>query len=106
TFPNPPLAPAEILSHVNRHMTSMVPDGMFATAIYSVYDSQARALRYANAGHPFPRCRREGVVLPLASAGGLPLGISWQERWEEHEFSLRARDAVVFFTDGLVEGMD
>jgi sigma-B regulation protein RsbU (phosphoserine phosphatase) len=106
TFPDSALSPSKVLSHVNRHMTAMVPDGMFATAIYAIYDAHARTLRYANAGHPIPQCRRQGRVVPLAPSGGYPLGVSANETWEEQEFQLQADDAVVFFTDGLVEGMN
>jgi sigma-B regulation protein RsbU (phosphoserine phosphatase) len=106
TFTGTPLAPGRILSHVNRHMTEMVPDGTFATAIYGVYDVRRRTLRYSNAGHPFPRCRRGGEILSLAQDGSLPLGLSAQEAWEEREFQLERDDALLFFTDGLTEGMN
>jgi phosphoserine phosphatase RsbU/P len=106
TFSDPPLPPGEILRQVNRHMTAMVPDGMFATAIYAVYDAHTRKLRYANAGHPSAQCRRDGQVVALAPSGGLPLGVSRDERWAETETTLEPNDAIVFFTDGLVEGMN
>jgi sigma-B regulation protein RsbU (phosphoserine phosphatase) len=106
TLPAASQSPGAVLSHVNRHMTAMVPDGMFATAIYAVYDSHSQTLRYANAGHPIPRCRRGGQIVPLPHTPGLPLGVSDMETWPEQEFQLERDDMLVFFTDGLVEGMN
>ena len=104
TFPAASHTPSEILSHVNRHMLSVVPEGMFATAIYGVYDAPTRTLRYANAGHPVPRCRRDGKVISLAPPDGLPLGVSPTESWDEQQFVLQPDDVLLLFTDGLVEG--
>ena len=106
TFPGTPLAPGQILAHVNRHMTKMVPDGTFATAIYAVYDLRTRTLRFANAGHPSPRCRRGDEIVRLTQDGSLPLGVAANETWEEREFQLQRDDTLLFFTDGLTEGMD
>lgn len=101
-----PLAPvAAVLRHVNDHLLTVAPEGMFATAFGGVYDPTARTLRYALAGHPPPRLRRgRRGVSGLERTGGLPLGVLPGGTWEEAELKLRPGDAVLLYTDGLLEG--
>ncbi len=74
-FPGPLMPPGRVLAHVNRHLLSVAPEGMFATAFYGVYDPQRRKLRYSIAGHPPPRLRRGPAVTELERTEGLPLGV-------------------------------
>ncbi len=76
--------------------------GSIATAFIGVIDPDARTMRYANAGHPYPMLRRDGRVITLESHG-LPLGLRDQGRAESVRASLRGAQALVLYTDGLVE---
>jgi sigma-B regulation protein RsbU (phosphoserine phosphatase) len=104
-YPGPPLPPAKILAHINRHLLAVAPEGMFATAFYGVYDARRRVLRYASAGHPPPRLRRRNnTVEELGGVRGLPLGVLDDESWPEHEVRLVPGDALLLYTDGILEG--
>lgn len=104
-FPGPPMPPFRVLSHLNRHLLALAPEGMFATAFYAVYDPHYRRLRYASAGHPPPRLRREpGGVRALEVVGGLPLGVHEEESWTEKTFTLVPGDVLLLHTDGILEG--
>jgi len=104
-FPGPPMPPVHVLSHVNRHLLAVAPEGMFATAIYAVYDPYYRRLRYASAGHPPPVLRRGRCGLrAIDDTAGLPLGIMDDDSWNEREITLVPGDALLFYTDGIVEG--
>ena len=103
--PGPPPAPRQVLGHINGHLLEVAPEGMFATAIYGVYDPPRRRLRYAVAGHPPPRLRRGSEpVRGLESAGGLPLAVLPEESWTERELELRPGDVLLLYTDGIIEG--
>ena len=104
-FPGPLLPPCRVLAHLNRHLLAMAPEGMFATAHYSVYDPHYRRLRYASAGHPPPRvrCCHGGIEVPDA-ASGLPLGILECETWTERTLTLTPGDVLLLHTDGILEG--
>src|SRR5260370_33400855 len=96
-----------VLAHLNRHLLKMAPEGMFATAFYGIYDPYRRNLRYAIAGHPPPRIRRgRSNVNGLEGTAGLPLGIGAEETWTEREVSLQPGDALLMYTDGIIEGVN
>jgi sigma-B regulation protein RsbU (phosphoserine phosphatase) len=105
--PRPPDAPEAVLAYLNQHLQKGVPEGMFATAFYGVYDPAGRRLRYACAGHPPPRLRRgRYTVAEVPVASGLPLGIFPEGTWAERELTLRPGDALLLYTDGFIEGLN
>jgi sigma-B regulation protein RsbU (phosphoserine phosphatase) len=79
---------------------------MFATGIYGVYDAPRRHLRYAVAGHPPPRLRRRAGVGPVEATGGLPLAVLPDQTFVEGELTLTPGDALLLYTDGLLEGVN
>jgi sigma-B regulation protein RsbU (phosphoserine phosphatase) len=104
-YPGPATPPAQVLAHVNRHLLSIAPEGMFATAFYGIYDPPRRRLHYAIAGHPPPRLRRgRSHVRAIEGTAGLPLGIEYEESWTEREVTLTPGDALLLYTDGIIEG--
>jgi sigma-B regulation protein RsbU (phosphoserine phosphatase) len=104
-FPGPPMPPTHVLTHINRHLLAMAPEGMFATAFYGVYDPYYRRLRYASAGHPPPRLRSgSSGVRDLVGTAGLPLGVVEDGGWTEHDATLAPGDTLLLYTDGILEG--
>jgi sigma-B regulation protein RsbU (phosphoserine phosphatase) len=104
-FPGPPMPAAHVLAHINRHLLAVAPEGMFATAFYGIYDPHYRRLRYASAGHPPPRWRRgRCCIRDVDGTTGLPLGVADQNSWTEREVTLIPGDALLLYTDGILEG--
>jgi phosphoserine phosphatase RsbU/P len=104
-FPGPVMPAAHVLSHINRHLLAMAPEGMFATAFYGIYDPYYRRLRYASAGHPSPLMRqRSGSVRELEGTAGMPLGVLEEESWVEREVTLMSGETLLLYTDGILEG--
>jgi len=104
-FPGPPMPPAHVLSHINRHLLAVAPEGMFATAFYGIYDPVYRRLRYASAGHPSPRLRNgAGRMREVDATTGLPLGVTDEDSWVEREILLVPGDVLLLYTDGILEG--
>jgi serine phosphatase RsbU (regulator of sigma subunit) len=80
--------------------------GMFVTGILGRLDLGTGHLRYVNAGHPAPLVMRHGRVVKELQRGRRPLfGLEARVSAvaEEH---LEPGDAVVLFTDGIVEARD
>ncbi|MBM4441337.1 MAG: PP2C family protein-serine/threonine phosphatase [Candidatus Rokubacteria bacterium] len=77
---------------------------MFVSAVLAVYEPLTGNLQYANAGHNPPRMRKAGrrEVMRLP-ATGVPLGMLEDMAYDEASVILETGDALLLYTDGLVE---
>jgi len=94
--------PAALLGWLNGvacHLT----DGIIGTAVCGLYDPATRALRWARAGHMPPVLVRDGVARELSLPEGILLGAEPEASYAEVTTSLRPGDALLLFTDGLIE---
>jgi serine phosphatase RsbU (regulator of sigma subunit) len=99
-------APGEVLRRVNA-LLSRLPDLDLVTMLYGVYDPAARELVWSNAGHPPPLVRHAGTVTALTDEGGMLLGVlPDHETYPQHRLPLAPGDAVLWYTDGLVDQRD
>ncbi|MEL7088384.1 MAG: PP2C family protein-serine/threonine phosphatase, partial [Planctomycetota bacterium] len=100
--------PCAMLGYINDRLAGRydVNTVMFVTAWYGVYDPKTKTLDYAAAGHPPPRVCRGGELRLLDRAGGLPLGISPNARYDTATFQLQPGDELVMFTDGIAEAFN
>ena len=107
THPGPPLPPGKLLEYINQHLSARYigVGSTFVTAVYGIYDSKQRHLKYACAGHNPPRLKRcqDGSLISLDQAGGLPLGIVDETTYDEADLQLKPGDQIVFYTDGITE---
>lgn len=93
-----------VMDALNRIVQTTGPDWLFMTACYVVIDPDARRFSYANAGHHFPLHYRADsrTAEPLESTSPL-LGIDAETNFEAVERSWSPGDALVLFSDGIVE---
>ena len=97
--------PAALLGWLNGvacHLT----DGIIATAVCGLYDPATRSLHWARAGHMPPVLVRDGVAAELTLPEGILLGADPDASYQEVTTSLRPGDALLLFTDGLIERRD
>jgi phosphoserine phosphatase RsbU/P len=98
---------ADLVARLNRYACAHSLDGRrFTTAVLSEYDPASRRLTYVNAGHNAPILRRAKGTLEKLEVGGLPLGIRSPITYETATLDLRPRDALIFYTDGVVEAFN
>ena len=95
-------SPGEVLYRVNEAVLSRIPPNMFITCLCAILDPKSGRLGYANAGHDLPYLWRGGDCEELR-ARGMPLGLMPGMGYEEKETTLQAGEAVLFYSDGLVE---
>ena len=97
-------SPGQVLARANAVLRHDMPRGMFVTCLYAVLDPRTGRMRYANAGHnpPYRRHAAGGSVSEL-KARGMPLGIMPDAPYEELEAVIAPDDAVLLYSDGLVE---
>jgi serine phosphatase RsbU (regulator of sigma subunit) len=97
--------PAELLGWLNSAACHFA-DAIIGTVICGLYDPEARSLRWARAGHLPPILVRDGRAQMLTLPQGLLLGADPASRYMEVTTSLRPGDALLLFTDGLIERRD
>jgi sigma-B regulation protein RsbU (phosphoserine phosphatase) len=98
---------ADLVARLNRYACAHSLNGLrFTTAVLSEYNPTSRRLTYVNAGHNAPILRRANGTLETLDVGGLPLGIQSNEKYETASLELQPGDALIFFTDGVVEAFN
>lgn len=98
---------AELVTRLNRYASAYSLDGRrFTTAVLAEYEPASRRLTYVNAGHNAPILRRENGTLEKLESGGLPLGIKVDAAYETASLELRPGDALILFTDGVIEAFN
>lgn len=102
---NAPLA--DMVARLNRYACAHSLNGLrFTTAVLSEYNPATRRLTYVNAGHNAPILRRASGAIETLEVGGMPLGIQSATIFDTASLDLRPGDALIFFTDGVVEAFN
>ena len=97
----------DLVVRLNRYACAHSLDGRrFTTAVLAQYEPATRRLSYVNAGHNAPILRRANGSMEALDVGGVPLGIQSAPAYETSTKQLRPGDALIFFTDGVVEAFD
>jgi sigma-B regulation protein RsbU (phosphoserine phosphatase) len=98
--------PREVLSSMNEVLTSSYSNlELRFTALCIDVDLGKRRIVYSAAAHPGPLVSRSGEVEELPS-GGSYVGLVSGAPFSEHATELAPGDALVAFTDGLLEADD
>jgi len=98
---------ADLVARLNRYACAHSLNGLrFTTAVLGEYNPVSRRLVYVNAGHNAPILRRGNGAVETLEVGGLPLGIQSGETYETASLELKPGDALIFFTDGVVEAFN
>jgi len=95
--------PSDFLQAANEVVVGEIAPGKFITMVYVVLDPRTGELAVAGAGHPMPRLLRAGNGVTSLDAHGLVLGIEPAQTYEEARSELAVGDAVVLYTDGVLE---
>jgi len=101
----------KLVARLNRYACAHSLDGRrFTTAMLGEYDPATRIFTYVNAGHNAPVLRRYNgngeAQIERLPASGVPFGISPDANYEIATVQLARRDALVLFTDGVVEAFN
>jgi phosphoserine phosphatase RsbU/P len=98
---------ADLVARLNRYACAHSQNGQrFTTAVLSEYEPATRRLTYVNAGHNAPILRRANGMLEKLEIGGMPLGIHCPIDYETGSVELQPGDALIFYTDGVVEAFN
>ena len=104
--PDQPDLPS-VAGRLNEELARDNDRAMFVTAFLACLDVQTGRLEYTNAGHNPPyRIPRDGALEPIMGARGLPLGVFEGQSYNTEQMALRNGDALLLFTDGVIEATD
>jgi serine phosphatase RsbU (regulator of sigma subunit) len=101
TLQNPPAAALELVRQ------SLAADfertSSFITLVHAKLDVASRRLTYVDAGHGHAFVRRASGAVEILHRGGPPLGVPAPQAYEEGSATLHRGDALVIYSDGLLE---
>jgi phosphoserine phosphatase RsbU/P len=93
----------QIIRKVNHLLWESTSDSQFVTAVYGVLDTTTGRFTYTNAGHNAPMLVRLDGTIEELNRGGPALGVFEVANYEEAIVDIQHGDALVFYTDGVVE---
>ncbi len=97
------LSPASVVDMMNRLFLEEAVDASYFTMVYGVLDTRTGAGRLTQAGHTHPLLvTANGEALRLGD-GGFPVGLLAGCEYETVPFTLRARDRLFLYSDGVTE---
>ena len=95
--------PTDILDRVNRRMSSLLPTGVFVTALLVVWNPTERRLTYVNAGHPPGLLWNPRDGFRELASSTFPVGVMPDIEYVSCELTMTVSDRLVLVTDGLLE---
>ena len=95
-------SPGQVLARVNNLLCQDIPNNMFVTCLYAELNPEEGFVRFANAGQNLPYRKCGQGVQPL-DATGMPLGLLTGMHYEEREMWIEPGEAILLYSDGLVE---
>jgi anti-sigma regulatory factor (Ser/Thr protein kinase) len=97
------MTPSSVLERLSRLLRQLEPERT-ATLLYLVLDPHGGSFTVSSAGHPPPLIAREdGDPTFIDLPGSAPLGAIRNARYADLDHALEPGDALVLYTDGLVE---
>lgn len=95
----------ETVGRLNRLACVECSSGEFITLFYGIIDPAEKTLSYCSCGHEPTLLIRDEQASDLKT-GGLVLGIEANATYQVETVQLRDGDALLFYTDGLIDAQD
>lgn len=94
--------PSDFLGILNNKLYKLLPRGQFATFFFGIIDVKKETLTYSGAGSPFPFLITHNSIQNLDTSG-LPLGISPNASYINHQIPFTKKMSLFIFSDSLIE---
>jgi PAS domain S-box-containing protein len=98
--------PSRSLRLLNEALLRQRDDRRFCTVAYAYLEPHPKGARvgFASGGHPLPLLLHAAGGVEFVGEPGTLLGVLPDPRFEDRSLILRPGDALVFYTDGVIEG--
>ena len=103
SYGRPDSDPGKTASEINRHLCYLRPVAPFVTAFIAQVDCDLGTLTYCNAGHFPPILLRADGRIELLATGGPLLGAIAEAKFESGQVTFEPGDALVVYSDGVLE---
>jgi len=97
------VAPRHVCRRLNHSLSEIALVGKFVSFFYSLLNSETHRLTYCNAGHNPPLLIRAGGQVDTLTTGDAVLAQFPEWRFSQRAVDLNSGDALILFTDGIVE---
>ena len=98
--------PGIIAKTANEELCKNNKEGLFITAFIGLYDDKEKKLTFARAGHEQPYLLRNGKAEKFGEESNFVLGAFADMPFEEDSLDVLDGDRILFYTDGLNEGIN
>jgi sigma-B regulation protein RsbU (phosphoserine phosphatase) len=98
-------SPSQMLAILNDALQERRLESQYVAMMFAVWDDANQTLQLANAGAVQPLFCRSGEVTTVR-AEGIPLGMFRNVEYEEFNLSTQPGDAIIFFSDGIVDAQN
>jgi len=99
--------PARLVSGLNDLLMDILPDEVFITMTFVLFDSAKRSLSICNAGHHPPLLKaKKGAKWTWLEMPGCALNLIPRARFMTQKIDLGAGGRLILYTDGIVEAMN
>ncbi len=97
---------SHIMHSVNLLLSESIGTSDFVTAVYGILNPEAGTYVYSNCGHNPPMLLRADGRIETLNQGGPALGVFKEARYETAFTTLGREEALVLYTDGVIETAD
>lgn len=97
-------APSDLMDTLEEMVVMEASDDLFVTACAAWLEPESGRLSLISAGHPRPLVVSADVE-PLEAPVHVPLGLGMGDHWEVVDVDLPDDCSLLFYTDGLIEGL-
>jgi serine phosphatase RsbU (regulator of sigma subunit) len=95
--------PETAMLRLNRHLSERLPEGSFVTLAMVLLEPATGRASVWSAGHPPLLVRRASGAVEETQASGALLGVFEVWRGESQSLTLEHGDAIVLYSDGMIE---
>ncbi|MBR4256531.1 MAG: SpoIIE family protein phosphatase [Clostridia bacterium] len=100
------MSAAKIAEAANKELCGNNKEGLFITAFIGIYDGRERKLTFSRAGHEQPFLLRGGKAEQFGEESNFVLGVFDDMPYTEDSLEIKEGDRILFYTDGLNEGIN
>ncbi|GEM_PF-4346954 len=97
-------SPKKVVAKLNDILSAYKKMNFFVTYLMGILDLESGVFTYCNAGHnPFLVLKKDGTVATPCRRNGIPVGVKAHYEYTEAQCTLDHGDAILLYTDGVVD---